>query len=327
MRIGIVGCGRIGRKRAESVQGHEIVVVADVDRSRAEALAKFANARVAQDWRDVVAADVELVIVATTNDYLGRVSLAAVEAGKHVLVEKPAARSVSEITPVVAAARAYERLVKVGFNHRFHPAILKARELIDAGVLGTLLFVRGRYGHGGRLGYEKEWRCRHEVSGGGELVDQGSHLIDLSRWFLGELKLEYGATPAYYWNAGVDDNSFLALKSAGGQIAWLHASWTEWKNLFSFEIYGRKGKLEIEGLGGSYGTEKLTFYRMLPEMGPPETTTWEYPFPDRSWELEFVEVEAAIRDCREPIGNIHDALANLEIIEQVYRRGNHDHCS
>ena len=103
-------------------------------------------------------------------------------------------------------------------------------------------------------------------------------------------------------------------------MAWLHASWTEWKNMFSFEIAGRDGKLQIDGLGGSYGPERLTFYRMLPEMGPPETTSWEYPFRDASWDAEFADFAAAIRDRRRPCGDIHDALANLEIVEQVYQR-------
>jgi predicted dehydrogenase len=167
---------------------------------------------------------------------------------------------------------------------------------------------------------EDEWRCRPEVSGGGELIDQGSHLIDLSRWFLGDLTLDYAAVPTMFWKIATDDNCFLALRNAGGALAWLHASWTEWKNTFSFEIFGRGGKLAIEGLGGSYGVERLTYYRMLPEMGPPETTAWEYPLADRSWELEFADFVAAVRDGRRPCGDIADAIANLAIIGEVYRR-------
>ena len=181
------------------------------------------------------------------------------------------------------------------------------------------MYVRGRYGHGGRPGMEKEWRCQIGVSGGGELIDQGSHLIDLSRWFLGDLTLEYGAVPTLYWDTQADDNCFLALKSATGAFAWLHATWTEWKNMFSFEIVGRDAKLAIDGLGGSYGVERLSFYKMLPEMGPPETTIWEYPFSDTSWDREFREFEAALTEGRRPLGDIEDAFANLEIVDQVYR--------
>src|SRR6185436_16397368 len=134
------------------------------------------GARAAADWRPVVeAADVDIVIVATPHDALAEITLAAIRAGKHVLVEKPAARSAAELAPVVAEAERLGALVHVGFNHRYHRAFRKARELVDHGALGELMFVRARYGHGGRIGYEKEWRADAAVSGGGELIDQGVH--------------------------------------------------------------------------------------------------------------------------------------------------------
>ena len=169
------------------------------------------------------------------------------------------------------------------------------------------------------MGYEKEWRLNRAVSGGGELLDQGSHLIDLSRWFLGDFTGASSALPRYFWNADVEDNAFMILQTAAGQTAMLHATWTEWKNLFSFEITGRDGKLEITGLGGSYGTEQLAWHKMLPEMGPPETTIWQYPFPDTSWELEIRELVSAIEEGRAPMGGIGDALKVLELIDTLYQ--------
>jgi predicted dehydrogenase len=323
MRLGIIGCGLIGQKRALSAPaaGAIVTIVADVNAERANALAAKARAKATQDWREVLASDVDVVVIATTHELLAGMALAAVEAGKHVLVEKPAGRNAAEVGAVRDAARKHKRLVKVGFNHRFHPAMLKARAIFDSGELGPLMYIRGRYGHGGRPGMEKEWRCMPEMSGGGELIDQGAHLIDLSRWFLGDLTLDYAATPTYFWNVPVDDNCFLALKAAGGQVAWLHATWTEWKNMFSFEIAGRHGKLVIDGLGGSYGLEKLTNYKMLPGMGPPETTSWEYPFPDTSWDRELQEFVLAIGQGRRPSGDIEDAHAMLDIVDRAYGRG------
>lgn len=320
MRIAIVGCGLIGGKRAASAMkgGHTVVAVTDLDPARAEALTRSTGAKTAAHWQDAVAADVDVVVVATTHDTLTPVALAAVEAGRHVLVEKPAGRSAAEVRPLLDAARATGRVVKVGFNHRFHPSLLKAKAIVDSGEAGPLLYIRGRYGHGGRVGMEREWRCRPDVSGGGELIDQGPHLIDLSRWFLGDLRLEYGTVPTLFWNTPVDDNCFLALKSAAGAVAWLHATWTEWKNTFSFEITGRDAKLEIAGLGGSYGVERLTCYKMLPQMGPPETTTWEYPFPDASWDREFQDFMTALAEGRRPLGDIEDAYEMLKIVDQVY---------
>ncbi|MEA2755328.1 MAG: hypothetical protein QOJ54_1617 [Aliidongia sp.] len=318
MRIGIVGCGLIGQKRAASARGHQIVAVADLDRDRAAALAERTGAVASTDWRAVIDAAPDIVVVAVTHDHLAEIGTAAAAAGRHVLIEKPGARNEAELRPVAEAAAASGVQVKIGFNHRFHPAFLKARALIDAGIAGPLLYIRGRYGHGGRIGYEHEWRMRRDLSGGGELIDQGAHLIDLARWFLGDFPKVDGWVPTYYWPVEVDDNCFMALRTADNQMAWLHATWTEWKNCFSFEICGRDAKLEINGLGGSYGTERLTLYKMLPELGPPETTSWEYPFPDRSWDLELAEFVQAIEQGRAPIGNIEDGLAMLRIVDRIY---------
>lgn len=325
MNVAIIGCGLIGGKRAAHLGADDVLVaVCDVNE---EAMARVAAGRgcaCTTDWREIIKRnDVEAVIIATTHNLLAPITLAAVQAGKHVLVEKPAARSAAELTPVREAVRAQNGriIVKVGFNHRFHPAMLKARELMDAGALGPLLFVRGRYGHGGRRGYEKEWRAQPELSGGGELLDQGMHLIDLSRWYLGDLRVLAGAVRTYFWKMPVDDNAFMLLETAAGQIAQLHVSWTEWKNLFSLEIYGRDAKLHIEGLGGSYGVERIAHYAMSPEMGPPATTIYEFPGADMSWKLEYENFKAAIAGSAEVVGNVDDAYHALRIVDALYQRG------
>jgi predicted dehydrogenase len=327
MNVGIVGCGLIGRKRATALAGCRLIACADVLGERAGALARTVpGATATTDWREMVHDPrVEIVIVATTNDYLAEVTLAAVQAGRHVLVEKPAARSAAEIGPIAAAARERGVLVRVGFNHRHHPAPRKARELVDAGAVGALMYVRGRYGHGGRPGYDREWRADPARSGGGELIDQGVHLIDLARWFLGDFTEVGGFAHTYYWDMPVDDNGFLLLKTAGRQVAFLHASCTEWKNLFSFEIYGRSGKLHLEGLGGSYGIERLAYYKMRPGMGPPDTTMWEYPMEDDSWQLEFREFLQDIELGRPPAAGLADAHAALSAVESIYRQSGYDH--
>jgi predicted dehydrogenase len=327
--IGIIGCGLIGQKRAKSLgAGGRLVACADIDVGRAENLIKGSEAKVFRDWRELVwLPQVDIVVVSTLHDSLAAITLAAVEAGKHVLVEKPAARSASELEPVMAAAGDKGVKVHVGFNHRYHRSIRNAKEIFDSGALGALMFIRARYGHGGRTGYDKEWRAKPELSGGGELIDQGPHLIDLSRWFLGEFTEVQGFAHTYYWDMPVDDNGFMLLKTVKKQTAFLHASCTEWKNLFSMEIYGRDGKLDLSGLGGSYGVEKLTWYKMLPEMGPPETTSWEYPMGDDSWAVEMAEFYDDIRLNRVPAAGLGDAYAALKIIEKIYKESGYDHCA
>ena len=320
--IGIVGCGLIGRKRAKALgEGGHLVACADIDINRAKSLAGNSGARVFRDWRELIALKrVDVVVIATLHDTLAAITLAAVEAGKHVLVEKPAARTMEELEPVIAAAKKTNKKVHVGFNHRYHRSLRKAKEIFDSGVLGEMMFIRARYGHGGRIGYDKEWRSKPEISGGGELIDQGPHLIDLSRWFLGDFSDVQGFAHTYYWDMPVDDNGFLILKTPKQQVAFLHASCTEWKNLFSMEIYGRDGKLDLSGLGGSYGVERLTWYKMLPEMGPPETISWEYPMGDDSWSVEMAEFYDDIRLNRSPAAGLDDAYAALEIIEKIYEQ-------
>jgi len=322
MRVGIVGCGLIGGKRADALKGTGDTLVAtfDLASDRAKALAAKHGAEACASLAELVAKS-DAVVVAATNDQLTPLSLAAVHAGKHVVVEKPAARSGKELEPLAALAREKGVVVKVGYNHRFHPAAQKARALLDGGECGDVMFIRGRYGHGGRVGYEKEWRADPAMSGGGELIDQGVHLIDLARWYLGaELVDVQGRAETYFWKMPVDDNAFLTLGTAARQVAHLQVSCTEWKNMFSLEIYARRAKLHWEGLGGSYGPERLTHYMMTPAMGPPDAVAYEYAPFDKSWALEWADFARAVREGKRPCGDVEDALAALRVVDRIYGR-------
>ena len=326
--VAIVGSGLVGRKRAAALAGARLVACADTVSNRAVELARSVRGAIAVDVETAIShPDVDIVIVATTNEALTPVAIAALHAGKHVLVEKPAARNVKELDTLIEAARGANRRVRVGFNHRYHPSLLEARKIVDSGALGSLMFMRGRYGHGGRIGYEHEWRSDPAMSGGGELIDQGVHLIDLAGWFFGDFVDVHGVATTYFWRMPVDDNAFMTLRTAQGQTAFLHVSCTEWKNLFSLEIYGLDGKIAIDGLGGSYGLERLAHYHMLPEMGPPETTAWEFPRGDQSWALEFAEFLDDIRLHRTPAAGLADARAALAVVEAIHRQSGYDFAS
>ncbi len=319
MRLSIIGCGLIGAKRAAAAGAVQLAAVCDLDLSRAKALAAQYPGCVATAAPAEVIALADIVIVATAHNALCGLAMEAVRAGKHVLIEKPGAIRSADLEELRRESRARSVRVRIGYNLRSHAAMRKARELVDVGAIGAPMLVRGRYGHGGRLGYEKEWRANPMISGGGELIDQGVHLIDLARWFLGPFASVAGEANTLYWPMRVDDNAFLHLKTASGAVAWLHASCTEWKNLFSLEIYGPAGKLHIEGLGGSYGVERLSFYKMLPQMGPPETTIWEYPGADRSWQTEFDAFLQDIAAGRESQPGLEDGIAVLQAVEAIYQ--------
>jgi predicted dehydrogenase len=326
MKLAIIGCGLIGKKRATNIgKNDQIIVCCDTQTKSAKDLATVFNCEYTDDWKTVVTrSDIDAVVIATFHSLLAEITLSAIRNGLHVLVEKPAARNAKELEPVLneyhKIKATQHRVIKVGFNHRFHPAFQKAQEIIGTGKMGPLMFIRGRYGHGGRVGYEKEWRADPVISGGGELLDQGVHLIDLSRWFLGNFTKTQGTAKTFFWDMPVDDNAFMILETAQEQVAQLHVSWSEWKNLFSFEIYGQTGKLHIEGLGGSYGVERVAFYEMKPEMGPPLTTIFEFPGPDLSWVFEWENFKDAVVKKSDEVGDIEDAYQALKIVETVYQQ-------
>lgn len=327
--VGIIGCGLIGRKRAQALgSGGKLIACADIDFARAQKVGADYGATAYNDWRELIQQpEIEVIFISTLHDSLAQITYEALVANKHILVEKPAARCSSELKPILELQKNSNSLIRVGFNHRYHRSLRKARQLIDEGVIGEVMFLRARYGHGGRLGYDKEWRANPVLSGGGELIDQGPHLIDLSRWFLGDFECIQGFAHTYFWDMPVDDNGFLLLKTKDKKVAHLHVSCTEWKNMFSMEIYGKDGKIDLSGLGGSYGIEKITLYEMLPEMGPPKTTSWEFPMADDSWGIEIEEFFEDIRLARKPSAGIDDAFEALKIVEKVYKDSGYDHCA
>jgi predicted dehydrogenase len=322
--VAIVGCGLIGEKRARAVRGlAPLVAVHDLDEARASCLASStaAGAAVCRTADEAFErATGGLAIIATTHAGLAPLAARAVELGCHVLVEKPGGRSIGEVVGLARVAHDHSRAVRVGFNHRFHPAIAAAHEAVADGRYGAPFLIRARYGHGGRPGYEQEWRADRERSGGGELLDQGAHLIDLTQLFVGPVSLRYAALPTSYWPMQVEDNAFLHLRATSGADAWLHASWTEWKNLFSFEISCRTAKLEINGLGGSYGPERFITYELGEQLGPPKITTTEWPPDDHSWRAELVDVLSALGGGPSIGATIDDCVATLAIVSEAYER-------
>jgi predicted dehydrogenase len=327
LRVGIVGCGLIGSKRAAALRAaDELVACFDIDEQAADRLAQRHGAKACTRLEELLGSGLDVAVVATAHDQLAALTDVALAAGVHVLVEKPAGTGTAQIDSLIAAQRASGRLVKVGFNHRFHPGIQRVAEEVRSGRHGELMHLRGRYGHGGRIGYEQEWRADPKRSGGGELIDQGMHLLDLTHWLAGPLPLRCALLRTQFWETPVEDNAALILGEADVRSApWalLHVSWTEWKNLFSLEVYCERAKLQIDGLVGSYGRQRLLIYRMLPQLGPPETTEVLYPEHDESWKREWESFCAAIEagEDRLRCGGLEDARYAWTQVEAAYAAG------
>jgi predicted dehydrogenase len=322
--VAIVGCGLIGAKRAAALgPDDELIACHDIDARAAGELAARHGARVCTTLQELLDLRPEVVIVATVHDRLAALSEAVLRAGAHVLVEKPAGISSAQIERLIELRRGSGRLVKVGFNHRFHPGIARAAQEVHSGRHGELMHVCARYGHGGRPGYEREWRAQPARSGGGELIDQGMHLLDLTHWLAGALPLHCALLRTQFWEISVEDNAALLLGDAGaraGPWAMLHVAWTEWKNRFTLEIYCRRAKLQVDGLVRSYGPQRLRIYRMDAALGPPSLEEIAYPEEDLSWRREWEHFTAAVRggEQRQLLGDLHDAHYAWRQVEAAY---------
>jgi predicted dehydrogenase len=322
LRVAIVGCGLIGRKRAEAL-GEDDVLVGCFDPvpDAAAALAADHGGAALESVDALFQDEPNVVVVATPHDRLAEISERALEAGSNVLVEKPAGLGTAQVESLRAAEQRTGRRVKVGFNHRFHPGIARAVAEVHSGAHGELLHLRARYGHGGRLGYDREWRAEPARSGGGELIDQGMHLLDLSHLIAGPLPLHSALLRTQFWDTPVEDNAALILGEAGGRTApWamLHVTWTEWKNLFSLEIYCRTAKLAVDGLVRSYGPQTLRIYRMGPDLVPPELEEVTYPAEDTSWRREWEHLAEALEGGDPLSGDLGDARYAWAQVEAAY---------
>jgi len=327
--IGIIGCGLIGLKRSKSLglRG-KLIACADKNINKAKKIAKNKKIKIFSDWKKLIEInEIDIVIISTPHNQLTKILLYANKNKKHILVEKPASKNFKEINNLISKTKNTKNKIRVGFNHRYHPSIIKAQKIIKSGEIGKPMYIRSRYGHGGRLGYEKEWRANPSISGGGELLDQGSHLIDLSRLFLGEFNETKGFLNTYFYKISVEDNAFITLKTKSNKIAFLHVSWTEWKNMFSFEIFCKLGKIDINGLGGSYGREQLTLYKMKKKMGIPKQKKWKFNINDLSWTNEINEFYDDILYNRKTIPNLNDAYETHKIINKLYKSSKYDNFS
>ena len=330
IKIGIIGCGLIGKKRYKNVgtQG-KILAVSDKNVKLATNLIKKKKIKIFKDWKKLIKmGELDAIIIATFHNQLSRILIECLKNNKHVLVEKPGAIDPNQLKKAFKIAKVKKLLVKVGYNHRYHEAIIKSKELIKKNKIGELMYIKASYGHGGRVGYEKEWRMNPKLSGGGELIDQGSHLIDLSQMYLGNVENFKSLLTTSYWKSKVDDNSFIILKNKNNKTAFLHASCSEWKNCFKLEIYGKKGKIKINGKGGSYGKEKITLYKMKKTMGKPNITSFKLKSTvDKSWKNEMDDFYNDLKNKNFKNKNLKNSIQTLNIIKKIYKENKYDNCT
>ncbi len=322
INIGLIGCGVVGFKRIKNLpKQFRLIGCADPLIHLKKKYIKKKNILLFKDWKNLIKLKhLDAVIISTTHSLHSKILNTCINLNIHSFIEKPGGISHIETKKILDRLKKKQVSVKVGFNHRYHPTFILAKKLISKNKIGKLMYIRAVYGHGGRLNYNKEWRFNKKISGGGELIDKGSHLIDLSRLFLGNLSINFCKLKTFFWKMKLEDNCFLNLENKKGAFAFLHASCTEWKNKFIFEIFGKDGKIEINGLGKSYGKETLIYYKMSKSMGIPKKNVYSFKNNENfSWKMELNDFYLDIIKKRKSTPNINDVYENLKIINKIYK--------
>ena len=330
LEVGIVGLGKMGMIRFHCAQAHPDLQVRAVCDTDAERAGEFPEFRFYTDFHELIQDDLDVVFVCAFNNVAPEAVIQALDRGRHVFCEKPPGRSVEDVERVMEAERSSPGLkLKYGFNHRYHYAIMEAKSMVESGRFGEILWMRGVYGKCGGIEFENSWRNDSQIAGGGILLDQGIHIVDLFRHFCGEFDDVQSLVTTSFWDIPVEDNAFAILRNPRNQIALLHSSATQWKHRFSLEICLQGGYININGILSStrsYGEESLTFAQRQFEdesfaFGKPREETVFFDRDD-SWALEINEFVTAIREGV-PVqsGDSHDALKVMKLIEQIYTQG------
>lgn len=326
-KVGIIGYGKVGKIRHECIKSHpnlELIGICDTDLRACQDSGETCYS----DYKKLLDACPDMVFVCTYNHYIPEITIEAISRGIHVFGEKPPGKTLEHVKTIHDVAKRNPAVkVKFGFNHRYHEGIIEAKSIVNSGRLGSVMWMRGVYGKAGGPQYDNNWRNNRDLSGGGILIDQGIHMLDLFRYFSGEYDEIKSFIGRSYWQVDVEDNIFAILRnSKTGQTAMIHSSATQWRHKFLLEIYMERGYLEIDGILSStqtYGRETLKIARCIfdengyPLPNPQETVT--YYVNDNSWINEVNDFVNCILDDKLPSnGNIDDAVKTMDLVQRIY---------
>ncbi len=328
INVGIIGFGKMGHTRYQAINENSqgcVVAVADpyVD-------VDLSDVHVYTQYEDIILdSDIEAVFICAPNKFNKPLTIQALQAGKHVFCEKPPAFTASEVEEIRIVEKATGCKLMYGFNHRHHGSVRKAKEVLDSGVYGRLLWMRGRYGKSVDQDFYKEWRSNPELAGGGILLDQGIHMLDLFLMFAGHFDEVHAFVSNLYWHLDVEDNVFAIFRNQDGVVASLHSTMTQWRHLFALEIFLERGYIVLNGLltsSHTYGEEVLVVAK---NRTTAPAATWEdedrYHFSaDKSWQVEITHFfEAITNGTPIALGTSADALALMHLVDKIYACG-HD---
>lgn len=329
-KAGLIGYGYMGKIRKRVVENNpnlELSGICDTNSKLFSEDGKREN-KIFKNYNELLDKDIDIVFVCTPNYYSPQIIIDSLNKEKHVFCEKPPGRNLNDIKRIIENEKKHPNLkLMFGFNHRYHPGIIEAKVLVDSKRFGNIMFLRGTYGKSGGKNYLESWRNKKEISGGGILLDQGIHMLDLFRYFLGDFTEIKSFINRMFWEVDIEDNAFVNLRNKFGQVAMLHSSATLWKHCFKLEIYLEKAYLIVQGLlskTGSYGRETLIIGRRQFEdesfaLGNPREEV-VYFDQDLSWEKEVETfIECIKKDKKIEMSSSYDALKVMEIIDTAYK--------
>lgn len=325
LKVGIAGYGVVGIRRRKYIDQHpnfKTVAVCDIKYKNSD-IADENGAKVYTNYKDLLTEDLDVLFVCLTNDIAAEVTRAGLNKGLHVFCEKPPGRDLQDIASVLEVEKKNSKLkLMYGFNHRYHESVKKAFEVINNNELGRIINLRGVYGKSKIISFQSDWRTKRAIAGGGILLDQGIHMVDLIRMFVGDFEKIHSFVDNGFWNHDVEDNAYALMRTKSGIVAFLHSTATQWRHRFHLEISMEKGSITLSGiLSGtkSYGAETITIaYSHDKDGGDPKEVTIRYN-EDNSWEEEIKYfADCVVNNQAIKHGSSQDAFKTMELVYRIY---------
>ena len=324
LKVGIAGYGVVGKRRRQFIDKHPMLkTVAVCDRVFETAGTFDDGVKYFTNYQALLALDLDVLFVCLTNDVAPEVTIAGLEKGLHVFCEKPPGRDVEDIARVIRVERQHPNLkLMYGFNHRYHESIQEAQRIVTSGELGSLLNIKGTYGKSKIVSYESDWRTKRAVAGGGILLDQGIHMVDMMRMFAGDFSEIHSFISNSHWNHDVEDNAYALMRTASGVVAMLHSSATQWRHRFHLELCLTKGSIILSGIlsgSKSYGAETITIVSASDhDGGDPKEVTTRYNN-DPSWKSEIdVFADAIANNAAITSGSSLESFKTMQLVYGIY---------
>ncbi len=324
LKIGIAGFGVVGKRRRQFIDQHpKMTVVAVCDQNYKQSGTLEDGVRFYPDYQSLLQEKLDVLFVSLPNYLAAEVTRAGLKKGLHVFCEKPPGRDLSDIAQVMSVEKETPGLkLMYGFNHRYHDSVREALRIIQTRELGEVINLRGVYGKSKIISFDSDWRTQRALAGGGILLDQGIHMVDMLRLFAGEFEEIHSFISNRYWNHDVEDNAYALMRTQGGVVSMLHSSATQWRHSFRLEVTLTRGALILSGIlsgSKSYGAEKITVITAAEDdCGDPREQTTSFN-QDHSWSDEVTEFAAAILENK-PVcsGSSVDAFKTMELVYRVY---------